>query len=57
VHKHKLFESISLHDQRLNYGINICELEDHVGEKGFSLNWPIKFRPTKKLLQVFPITC
>ncbi len=57
MHKHKLFESISLHDQRLNYGINICELEDHVGEKGFSLNWPIKFRPTKKLLQVFPITC
>jgi len=33
VPKHELLESIPLHDQGLNYGINICELEDHVGEK------------------------
>jgi hypothetical protein len=30
--KHKLFESIPLHVQELNYGENIYDLEDHVGE-------------------------
>jgi hypothetical protein len=38
VPKYKLPESIPLHAQRLNYGVDICELEDHVGEKGLSLN-------------------
>jgi len=32
VPKHELLESIPLHAQRLNCGISICELEDHVGE-------------------------
>jgi hypothetical protein len=41
VPKHKMFESIPMHDQGLNYRKNICELEDHVGENGLSLNWPI----------------
>jgi hypothetical protein len=36
--KHELFESIPLHTQKLNYETNICELEDHVGEKGYNLN-------------------
>jgi hypothetical protein len=48
VPKHKLLKNVSLHDQELNYGKNICELEDHVGEKGLSLNWPTKFGLAKK---------
>ncbi len=40
--KHELFESISLHAQELNYGTNVYELEDHVGEEALSLNWPQK---------------
>ncbi len=38
VPKHKLLESISLHDQKLNYRTNVCELKDHVEEKAWSLN-------------------
>jgi hypothetical protein len=34
VPKHKLFENIPLNAQGLNCEANICELEDHVGEKG-----------------------
>jgi hypothetical protein len=34
VPKHKLFESIPLHDQGINCGTNVCELEDHVREEG-----------------------
>jgi hypothetical protein len=30
VPKHKLPENISFHGQGLNYGVSICELEDHV---------------------------
>jgi hypothetical protein len=48
VPKHELFESIPLHGQGLNYITNICELEDHVGEKGWSLNWLTKFGLAKK---------
>jgi hypothetical protein len=33
VPKRKLPESIPLHNQGLNFRTNICELEDHVGEK------------------------
>jgi len=33
VAKRELFESIPLHDQRLNYRTNFCELEDHVGKR------------------------
>jgi len=36
--KCELFESIPLHGQGLNCRISVCELEDHVGEKGLSLN-------------------
>ncbi len=54
VPKHELFECIPMHDQRLNYRGNICELEDHVGEKGLSSNWPMKLGLVKKIfLQVF----
>jgi len=38
VPKHELTKNIPLHNERLNYKVNICELEDHVGEKGWSLN-------------------
>jgi hypothetical protein len=34
VPKHELLENIPLHNQRLNCGINVYELEDHVGEEG-----------------------
>jgi hypothetical protein len=59
VPKHKLSESIPLHGQGLNCRANVCELEDHVGEKRWSLNWPTKLRPIKKkkFLQVFLIVC
>ncbi len=48
VPKHKLLKSISLHGQRLNYGTNVCKLEDHVGEKGWSSNWLTKLGFTKE---------
>jgi hypothetical protein len=48
VPKRKLLESIFLHGQRLNYKTSVCELKDHVGEKGWSLNWLIKLRLVKK---------
>jgi hypothetical protein len=48
VPKHELLQSIPLHDQMLNYRVNICELEYHVREKGWSLNWPTKFGLAKK---------
>jgi len=48
VPKRKLLESISLHGQGLNYKTSVCELKDHVGEKGWSLNWLIKLRFVKK---------
>jgi hypothetical protein len=38
VPKCELLKSIPLHGERLNCGVNICELEDHVEEKGWSLN-------------------
>jgi len=38
VPKHKLLKSIPLHGQGLNYRANVYELENHVGEKGWSLN-------------------
>jgi hypothetical protein len=48
--KHELLKIIPLHRQRLNCETNICELEDHVGEKGWNLNWPTKLGLVKKLL-------
>ncbi len=50
VLKRKLLESIPLHGQRLNYETNICELEDHVGQKGLNSNWPTKLGFAKKVL-------
>ncbi len=38
VPKRELPKSILLHGQGLNYGTNVCELEDHVGEKGWNSN-------------------
>jgi len=46
--KCELPKSIPLHGQRLNYGIGVCELEDHVGEKGWNLKWPTKLALAKK---------
>jgi hypothetical protein len=58
VPKRELPEIIPLHDQRLNCGTNVYELEDHVREKGLNLNWLIKLGLAKKKnLQVFPIVC
>ncbi len=48
--KCEMLESIPLHAQGLNCGINICELEEHVGEKGLSSNWPTKLGFAKKTL-------
>jgi hypothetical protein len=42
VPKRELFESIPLHTHEQKCGIDVCELEDHVGEEGLSSNWPIK---------------
>jgi len=41
VPKHELLDSIPLHAQGLKYEVNICELEDHVGEKGLKLNYVV----------------
>jgi hypothetical protein len=49
VLKHELPKSIPLHIQGLNYGANIYELEDNVGEKGWSLNWPTKLGHAKNI--------
>jgi len=58
VPKHKLPENVFLHAQRLNCGVGVCELEDHVGEKGLSLNWSTKLGLAKKTpLQVFLVVC
>jgi hypothetical protein len=46
--KHKLFKSIPLHVQELNYKENIYELEDHVGEVAPNSNLSPKLGPTKK---------
>ncbi len=46
--KHEPLENIPLHDQGLNYKANVFDLEDHVGEKGWSLNWPTKLGLAKK---------
>jgi hypothetical protein len=48
VPKHELLESNPLHDQGLNYGIYICELEDHVGEKVL-IGWQ-NLGPQKEIL-------
>ncbi len=55
VPRHKLPKSIPLHGQKLNYISNVCELEDHVGENKWSLNWLTKLGPAKKTpLASFP---
>jgi hypothetical protein len=46
VPKHELLKSIPLHIQEQNYGKDVYELEDHVGEKTFSSNLSPKFGPT-----------
>jgi hypothetical protein len=42
VQEHKLFQSIPLHVQRLNYGEGIYELEDHVNEEALSSKLPLE---------------
>jgi hypothetical protein len=48
VPKCELPKSIPLHAQGLNCETNFCELEDHVGEKGLSLDWSTKLGFVKK---------
>jgi hypothetical protein len=50
VAKRELLESISLHAQGLNCRTIICELEDHVGEKGLSSNYLTNLVLAKKLI-------
>ncbi len=38
VPKWEFLENIPLHNQGLNYRAGICELEDHVREKGLKSN-------------------
>jgi hypothetical protein len=57
VPKHKLPENIPLHDQRLNCKTCICELEDHVGEKGLNSNWPTKLGLAKKTVPTSFLSC
>jgi len=52
--KCKLFESIPLHVQELNYGKNIYELEDHVGEVASNSNLSPKLGHAKKPSTSFP---
>jgi hypothetical protein len=54
VLKCELPKSIPLHEQGLNCGPNIYELEDHVKENGLSSNWLTKFGPAKKIPPIFP---
>jgi hypothetical protein len=56
VPKRKLPEIIPLHDQRLNCGTNVYELEDHVREKGLNLNWLIKLGLAKKKIFKFSLS-
>ncbi len=55
--KHQLPKNIPLHGQGLNCRINVCELEDHVGEKGWSLNWPTKLGLVEKTPLVSFLNC
>jgi hypothetical protein len=48
VPKCELPKIVPLHAQKLNYGTNICELEDRVGEERLNLNWLPKLVPTQK---------
>jgi len=55
VPKHKLFENIPLHVQKLNCKECIYELKDHVGEEALSLNLLLKLRLAKRtFLASFP---
>jgi hypothetical protein len=53
VPKCELLKIIPLHVLELNYGVNIFELEDHVGEEALSSYLPPKFGPTKRILASF----
>ncbi len=48
VPKRKLFESIPLHVWKLNNGVNVYELKNHVGEKTLSLQLPPQLGFAKK---------
>jgi len=39
VPNYELFKNIPIHGQRLNYGIGVYELEDHVWENVATLPW------------------
>jgi hypothetical protein len=54
----KLFESIPLQIQELNYKKIVYELKDHVRKETLNLNLSSKLGPIKKFfLQVFPTIC
>ncbi len=46
--KMRTTEIIPMHTQGLNCKADVCELKDHVEEKGLNLNWLTKFGLTKK---------
>jgi hypothetical protein len=55
--KHKLPENIPLHNQGLNYKANVCELEDHVGERdGAQIGQQSLGLQKKLVLQIFLVT-
>ncbi len=56
VPKHELSKSIPLHAQELNCRIDVCELEDHVGEEGLRTGYQSLGLQKKLLLQVFLVT-
>jgi hypothetical protein len=50
VLKHELLNNIPLHIQEQNFGKDIYELEDHVGEEVLSSNLPPKLGLVRKIL-------
>jgi hypothetical protein len=57
VPKCKFFKNIPLNVQELTYNESVYDLENHDGEEALSSNLLPKLEPTKKLLQVFLVTC
>jgi hypothetical protein len=49
VPKPILFKNILLHIQGLNCEKCVYELEDHVGQEAFNLNWLLKLGLVKKI--------
>jgi hypothetical protein len=52
VQEHKLFKSIPLHVQGLNYREGVYELEDHVGEEAVNSYLLLKLGSVKRITHV-----